>query len=154
MKPLQRATVVGQESEKIVALTMERYGLDRTAAIAKLEAYDSASEYWKNDLYQVQLRRLDHGLVHLNIRRIDGSALVRDWRHFQAIKNQLVGPECEAIELYPAESRLVDTSNKFHLWAVADPTFRFPIGFDDRDVQYDDTPGMPGLRQRPASATP
>ena len=90
-------------------------------------------------------------MVHLNIRRVDGYP-GRDWRHFQAIKNQLVGRECEAVELYPAESRLTDTSNKYHLFCVADPTFRFPFGFETRDVQYgDETEG--GLRQRPPMKT-
>jgi hypothetical protein len=37
---------------------------------------------------------------------------VHDWRDLQRIKNQLVGPECEAVELYPAESRKVDTANQ------------------------------------------
>jgi hypothetical protein len=40
-------------------------------------------------------------------------ALVRD---HAAIKNQLTGPETEAFELYPAESRLLDPSNYYILW--------------------------------------
>ena len=39
-----------------------------------------------------------------------------DWRDFQRIKNDIVGPEYEAVELYPAESRLLDPSNRFYLW--------------------------------------
>jgi len=88
-------------------------------------------------------------MVHLNIRRRDGGPIMRDWRHFQQIKNELVGEECEAIELYPAESRKVDTTNKYHLYAVTDPTFRFPVGFDERDVEYEQLSDKPGLRQRP-----
>jgi hypothetical protein len=90
-------------------------------------------------------------MVHLNIRRRDGALDIRDWRHFQQIKNELSGSECEAVELYPAESRLVDTSNKFHLWGTDDPTFRYPVGFDKRDVRYDETSEVPGLKQRAAS---
>jgi hypothetical protein len=73
--------------------------------------------------------------------------IMRDWRHFQRVKNEIVGSECEAVELYPAESRLTDTTNKYWLWAVADPTFRFPIGYTTRDVRYESGP-TPGLRQR------
>jgi len=149
-RPLERAFIPESlaHSERAVALQMERTGGDREAAIRQLEDYEAKCEYWRNDLYQVQVRRLDSNLVHLNIRRIDGAAMVRDWRHFQQIKNELLGEECEAIELYPAESRKVDTSNKYHLWGVADPEYRFPIGFDDRDVLDDSGTRDGGTRQR------
>jgi hypothetical protein len=85
-------------------------------------------EVWMNDLYQVNVDRSEHPMIHLSIKRIDKKPL-RDWRHFQQIKNELVGRECEAVELYPAESRVVDTANQYHLWAIDDPAFRFPCGF-------------------------
>lgn len=148
-RPLRRAYIppASQHPERSIALQMERSG-SREAAIKALEVYEAQCEYWRNDLYQVQVRRLDSNLVHLNIRRIDGAPMIRDWRHFQQIKNELVGEECEAIELYPAESRKVDTSNKYHLWAIADPTFRFPVGFEERDVLDDDGSRHGGSRQR------
>jgi hypothetical protein len=52
----------------------------------------------------------------------------------QQIKNQLVGEECEAVELYPSESRLVDTCNVTHLWCVTDPAYCFPFGYEEREV--------------------
>jgi hypothetical protein len=53
------------------------------------------------------------------------------------------------VELYPAESRLMDTSNKYHLWAITDPTFRFPFGSASRHVHDEDRlSGAPTLRQR------
>ena len=54
-------------------------------------------------------------MVQIGISAIDGTAR-HDWREFQAIKNQLAGEECEAFELYPAESRLLDPSNYYTLW--------------------------------------
>ena len=88
-----------------------------------------------NSRYQVAMR--DQGpLVHLSIKRID-QAPVHDWRDLQRIKNELVGAECEAVELYPATSRLVDTSTQYHLWCSRDPSFRFPFGFGDRLVTYE-----------------
>lgn len=107
-----------------------------------LAAADSEiKETWRNDKYVVHvipwpaLKLNGHStpIVQLSIRRIDRAA-VRDWRDFQRIKNQLMGPDCEAIELYPAESRLVDTANQFHLWVVHDPLFRFPFGYTERMV--------------------
>jgi hypothetical protein len=72
---------------------------------------------------------------------------IRDWRHFQRIKNEIVGPENEAVELFPAESRLVDGANQYHLWVLADKECRFPIGFTDgRQVRND---GPVGGKQRP-----
>lgn len=53
-----------------------------------------------------------------------------DWREFQRIKSELIGPEREAAELYPAESRVVDTANEFHLW-VLPAGDRWPFGFDE-----------------------
>lgn len=80
-------------------------------------------EFWLSDVYTVTVRRhkvdpvfgSKGGMIQLGISAVDGSAK-HDWRDFQAIKNQLVGPECEAFELYPAESRLVDPSNYYALW--------------------------------------
>lgn len=126
-------------------------------AAARLEAYDASCSYWRNDLYQVQVRKFfnecfDSEMVHLNIRRIDGAPIF-DWRHRQWIKNQLVGDECEAFELYPAESRLVDTTNKYHLWAFTDPKVRMPVSVQQRqgrDVIDEEVKSPPGLRQRRA----
>ena len=102
-------------------------------------------EIWENDRYQVQVTmvRADIGFVRLSIRRRDGGPILRDWRDFQNIKNELLGAECEAAELYPAESRKVDRSNKFHLWGWRTPLMRFPFGFTEREVWFDgDKTGM------------
>lgn len=73
---------------------------------------DSMGPYvdWWNDYYFVRER--NH---HLVISNADESAR-HDWREFQRIKNEIWGPEVEAVELYPAESRLVDPSNAYYLW--------------------------------------
>lgn len=82
---------------------------------------------WVNDLYQVDVE-LGEGTAHLVIRRMD-KAPVREWTHMQDIKNQLLGPECEAVELYPPESQLVDARNQYHLWGFTDPEGTFGVGF-------------------------
>jgi hypothetical protein len=137
---------------EIIAEQARLNDLPPEAIIAMFEEQNRTATVWKNDIYQVARRVLDpeRAVIHLNIRRIDGAAIIRDWRHFQQIKNELIGEECEAIELYPAESRLVDTSNKYHLVGVADPTFRFPFGDifgNRRDVSYE-SGTAPGTRQR------
>jgi hypothetical protein len=86
------------------------------------ESSDLPDQIWVNDIYHVTLRRVidrvfgsAQGVIQLGINTHDGTAR-HDWREFQAIKNQLAGDECEAFELYPAESRLLDPSNYYTLW--------------------------------------
>lgn len=54
----------------------------------------------------------------LQICRADGGSVV-DWRDLQQIKNAVCGPEWEAVEIFPAESRLKDPSNARYLWCCA-----------------------------------
>lgn len=80
-------------------------------------------ERWANDVYVVTVRRWPDdpvfgsrgGMIQIGINAHDGTAR-HDWREFQAIKNQIAGDECEAFELYPAESRKLDPSNYYTLW--------------------------------------
>lgn len=79
--------------------------------------------YWQNRFYTVVKKLMEgteEGPIHLSIRHNQRKA-VRDWRHFQRIKNELAGPEREAIEIFPAESNLIDTANQYHL-------FVYPVG--------------------------
>jgi len=108
-------------------------------------------EVWMNSLYQVNLKRIPKSeqwpfdMIQLSIKRLDKMA-VHDWRHLQWIKNELVGEENEGFEMYPAESRLVDTSNQYWMFVFADPRVRIPLGFTERGVWDGDACGS---RQRP-----
>jgi hypothetical protein len=95
-------------------------------------------EQWQSDIYDVTVRRREHNnplkmilgetpWIQIGISNLDGSAR-HDWRDMQRIKNQLCGPEWEAVELFPAESRLKDPSNFFILWAFP---LQLPIGMRD-----------------------
>jgi len=148
-QPMRPAVIPAPSETHIAEWIKSQPGMTKEEVIAFVMEYEKDCTYWCNDLYQVQVRPLPEiRFVHLNIRRRDGGPILRDWRHFQQIKNELVGPECEAIELYPAESRLVDQTNKYHLYACTDPAFRFPIGWTERDVSYVNG-SLPGTRQRP-----
>jgi hypothetical protein len=87
---------------------------------------------FENDIYHVELNYVAP-FINLDIKRHDGGNQ-KNWRDFQQIKNELVGPEHEAVELFPAESRLVDTANQYHLWVHVSSDFRFPFGFETRCV--------------------
>lgn len=106
-----------------------------------------------NALYQVNVARAPVGndwppMLWLSIKRRDRRPL-HDWRHLQRIKNAIVGPEHEAVELYPAESRMVDEANQYHLWVLEDPTARFPFGHTKRLVGTPEQAAAMGAVQRP-----
>ena len=148
-QPLERANHF-TNTDTVAAELACAQNISQEEALKILADYDKDCEYWVNNQYQVQVRFFrDANFAHLNIRRRDGKAIFRDWRHFQWIKNQLIGPECEAVELYPAESRMVDASNKYHLYCSLDPAFRFPFGMKERDVDYTQRGTVAGTKQRP-----
>lgn len=119
-----------------------------------LRAQVARDTIYKNDVYQVNTctREFpDFGpLIHLSIKRIDRKP-IHDWRDLQEIKNLIVGPEHEALELYPAESRRVDTANQYHLWVVPDPNYRVPFGFFDG--RFCDDSSLGGAVNRPFNDT-
>ena len=118
-----------------------------------MENERKASNIVLNSIYQVDVRDCDPvpgwpKMKWLSIKRIDRKPIGDErFRDFQRIKNELVGPECEAVELYPAESRLVDTANQYHLWAVVEPAHQFPFGFGERVTSY--KPKLGGAVQKP-----
>jgi hypothetical protein len=141
LRPANHEELTPQKREQIIQDAMRTFSVDRQTATASINDIKNDAVFL-NDTYQVNVRVMEktyHGMpvVWLSIKRIDKEAC-HDWRDFQEIKNQLVGPECEAVELYPAESRVVDTANQYHLWVVADPKFRWPLGFRHGAVNYAD----------------
>ena len=95
---------------------------------------------WVNSRYEVYAYRYDNSkgtgpsqMVHLSFKQMPERDPFIPWRDKQRIKNEVLGPEWEGVELIPAESRLVDTSNQFHLWCFP-PGTRLPMGFVDREV--------------------
>lgn len=103
-----------------------------------IEGEDELGKHWQTSAYYGCLRRyregspLDGGeYAILSISALDETAR-HDWRDFQQIKNLLLGEEWEALELYPAESRLKDPSNRYYLWCF--PPSVVPWGFTDRLV--------------------
>lgn len=110
-------------------------------------AHLNLGDLWTNAEYTVHLTERDGGLTELSIRRNDRKP-ARDWRDFQRIKNQLCGPEREAVELYPAESRLMDTANQYYLW-VFPLGVTVPVGFLSRNVATPAQAEVVGAVQRP-----
>lgn len=107
-----------------------------------------ADDVYLNNLYQVNIKWNFRGLIHLSVKRRNKSP-VMDWRHLQRIKNELLGPETEMVQLFPAESRLVDTANQYHFFAIPKGE-RFPLGYEDGRLVADG-PYEDGAKQRPGS---
>jgi len=116
---------------------------------------EDPDEIWYNDIYHITVRRhkkdavfgTDGGMIQLGINTHEGIAR-HDWREFQSIKNQLAGPECEAFELYPAESRLCDPSNYYTLWCFPGVK-RLKVGLMERRVLDADISLSPQRRLPP-----
>jgi hypothetical protein len=94
-----------------------------------------SAEVWMNSRYQVNISKTSDSMIQLSIKRRDKQPLGPErYRHLQRIKNELVGPEHEGVELYPAETRLLDTANQYQMFVMVDPTYRFPFGQTKRAV--------------------
>jgi hypothetical protein len=158
MKPFQKADIPESELDLSLNALREHWKKDKLKTMLGREHSAEAlenmcdglrhdwqtDEVYLNHLYQVNLtRHPEKKLVELSIRRRDRQP-IRNWRHLQEIKNMLVGPEHEGFELFPAESRLVDTANQYYMWVstdptyrmavFTDPTYRLPVGYQSRAV--------------------
>ena len=95
---------------------------DKRAAKRSME-YFNRCEHWINETHHVAIDRKSGTIgdgttvIHLSIKRHDREP-ISDWRVMQDIKTSLLGPDHEAMELYPAESRVVDLANQYHLWCI------------------------------------
>lgn len=81
-------------------------------------------DIYTNELYTATLRRYWDGWpfgggpwAQIGIYCDDGEPR-HDWRDMQHIKNDLVGEEWEGLELFPAESRLLDPSNYYVMYCA------------------------------------
>ena len=90
-------------------------------------------ENYLNNRYSVQISDYSawlHGVghdqvVHLWIRHHTG-VMPHSWSDLQRIKNEIVGPEYLALEVYPRMSELTDEANIAHLW-VMPPDYVLPF---------------------------
>ena len=109
--------------------------------------YFKNKEHWTNGDYYAILDKdcnakcfvgahfFGHRVWYLRIGRIDHKP-IRNWSVLQRIKNEIVGAEYEAVELYPAQSRLINYECCYHLWILAPHEAetkppRFPIGYNN-----------------------
>tara|TARA_R110002020_G_scaffold399695_1_gene609527 strand:+ start:479 stop:1024 length:546 start_codon:yes stop_codon:yes gene_type:complete len=100
---------------------VEWHGITKVEAKKMIKTLND-QVFYANDLYNCQVTEKKYNqsigteITELSITRRDRKA-IHDWRHLQWIKNDILGVDVEAIELYPSESRLLDTANTFWLYA-------------------------------------
>ena len=121
------------------------------------------AQRWSNSRYIVALYPPERnptpdgwpGVVHLSFKH-HANVAITDFRDMQQIKNELVGPEAMALQIFPAESQLVDGANQYHLWILVPDTWPevpdgaewpwLPVGF--REGRHVDDVAPTGGRQR------
>ena len=111
------------------------------------------AEIYVNNIYQVAVYRNKDAdeLVHvpelkgrctwLSIKRKDKRP-VNNWQDMQTIKNRLVGANCDAMQLYPSEDRMVNTANQYHLIVLPEGE-KIPFGWQQRTVDINNTTNEP-----------
>lgn len=128
MSRFQRAQMDIPTVKEVMATT----GMPENQARARVE-WMKSQEVFVNNLYQVNVEPLSNDMAHIIIRRLDKQP-VHNWQHFQQIKNDILGDECEAVEIYPPESKLVDAKHHYHLWGFTKPGRTLGLGFTDRQI--------------------
>jgi hypothetical protein len=64
-------------------------------------------------------------VTHACIRNVENTDI--PWLEKQRIKNELFGKESTAIEVFPADSELVDEANMYHIWVLS-KGMKLPFG--------------------------
>lgn len=145
--PFQRAALIPMTPEHREGLIDDALRADptmtRERAAAVIDDLDN-DVIARNSRYQVNIRGVSAGpfgrIIHLSIKRLDKERPGRErYREFMRIKDELIGPQFEAVEIYPARSDEVDTANQYHLW-VFHSDYRLPFGWHGRRLVSSTSP--------------
>ena len=119
-QPIDRESV--KELYKKTKKTAKENGIKppTMGSLERMLKEDNEMPIYSNGIYEVHVHdeNKDNKFekpVHLSIKNYERTTDV-PWQHKQWIKNDIMGEEFEAVELFPAESRVVNTANQYHLW--------------------------------------
>ncbi len=113
--------------------------------------FEGGDPYNWGDFYATQLteHQTPFGPIqHLVIRRHDGQPIHADWDTLQAIKNDILGADTLAVEIFPPDSRVIDEANWRHLWTLP---ASLPFGLHPLDKKQ---PGLIDSQTGPPSSLP
>lgn len=94
---------------------MAKFGVSKRDA-KKAVAQVKRERVVLSETHQVAITDMGNGVVHLSIKRRDKSVI--DDRTELAAIGRVLCPDRVCLELFPAEDRLVDTANQYHLFAI------------------------------------
>jgi hypothetical protein len=152
--PLQKASALPKTADQLRVMAEEASrSAGREVTPAEIEAEYMNADLWMNDVYQVDRRDCgpdpaEGRMIWLSIKRIDKEP-IHDWRDLQRIKSELCGDESEGFELYPAESRVVDTANQYHLWVFTKA--KIEVGWQRGERMTPEQADRVGAKQRPGA---
>lgn len=111
-KPPRKTTSLWTEFQQV-------YPVGHDEKPVELEPGES---YWRNSFYLVFVKELEpergrEGAVRLSVKHNQGKA-IREWKHLQRIKNEIVGDDREAVEIFPPESMVTSLDNEHHLFVT------------------------------------
>ena len=123
---------------KIIKQIAESENLSEEKARDYYKATCDSGQYFTNGDYLVCLRayfaRMDPNdpeqlaeLCHMSVIALDPNPVI-SWDTLQEIKNEIMGVDCEGVELYPSEDRNFDSNGQHHIWFLPPGQF-WPIGF-------------------------
>ena len=160
MQPFHHAGKVGMKTKKEIQQWRQQLkaaGIYASyASLEKIFEVEAGAEVYVNDIYTVtkadavqaeMVQHRDGGwppMWYLSIKRND-KEVIWDWRELQEIKNLICGESNEGMQLFPAESRVVDTVNQYHLFVLKEPNLFIPVGFPTREVSDS---SLPNTKQR------
>ena len=75
---------------------------------------DVIKSYNVDEVYIVYYSKIDK-YIHLRIRRIDDKPVI-NYMDIQQIKDDLLGKNVEAIQVFPKRNDFIDNSNTYHIW--------------------------------------
>ncbi len=103
---------------------VEHYGNSFFFASVDKQHYTPIEEGGKKDM-----TNFVYIAFHSNDKQTDGE-IGCGWQMKQWIKNDICGDDWEGVELFPAEYRMMNTANEYHLFCYP---FELPIGHDDNN---------------------
>ena len=130
-KMFEKSKMIFEDNNRTIG-TFKKYCEIFHRDMAKRECYE-------NEVYAVYLYRKKNAddMIHedsfkgkcdyISLRRHDKKP-TNNWQDMQTIKNRLLGTNCEAIQIFPAEDRMINTANQYHL-IVFPEGYVIPFGF-------------------------
>ena len=106
----------GRNTIQPLQMTEANWSMEREATI----------RFFENNIYEVAVEISSTRGVHITVNRKDNTP-IEGWYDLWNIKNDIVGEECYAWEIYPPISCLVDGQHQRHLFCATDPLHMFSL---------------------------